>query len=182
MNELGASLTRPPGYAPRGTSAGLFSFVMLGAGVPFAAVQSLVPVLADGLDVWLASILPVLGLAMVLTIIMAIGLRKRHLWFVRYLFFTGSTLLGCYCLGVVLSVAILLNVVASRSPNLRFMSKANIAYWLVQAFFVFFLLRMLRLNYWKPWTKPESWEAGNETPPPWGMSPKHDSTSKRLRL
>ena len=172
MTEMTESLTRPPGYAPRGTSAGLFSYALLGAGVPFAIMQSLVPVLTNGLDIWLGSILPVLGFAMVLTLVMALGLRKRRLWFVRYMFAISTVLLTCYGLGVTLSLAVLLDVVPSRHPDLRFMSVVNIIYWFVQLLFVWLLIRMLRLHYWQPWTRPDAWELGDETSPRWGMSPK----------
>ncbi len=165
-------LTRPPGYAPKGTSAGLFSFAMLAACIPFAITQSLVPVIRDGLDVWLGSILPTLALAMVLVITMALGMHKRHLWFVRYIFFVSCTLLIGYALGLLLSIAVLTDIVPSRSRELHFVSVVNIIFWLVQTLFVWLLSRMLRLHYWQPWTQPDAWETGNERPPAWGMSPK----------
>ena len=172
MRAKSASFTRPPGYAPKGTSAGLFSYAMLGAGVPFAIMQSLVPVLTNGLHIWLGSILPVLGFAMLLTLVMALGLHKRHLWFVRYMFAMSTVLLVGYGLGVMLSIAILLEVGPVQHRDWHFMSVVNIIYWAVQAIFVWFLVRMLRLHYWQPWTQPESWEPGDEAPPRWGMSPK----------
>ena len=135
--------------------------------------------LADGLDVWLWSILPTIGFAMVLVIVMAVGLHRRHLWFVRYVFVTGSLLLAGYGLGLLLSLAVLLRLVPTRSADLQFMSVVNIVFWSAQGLFAWLLLRMLRLNYWQPWSKPESWEAGDETPPRWGMSPKPDPNATR---
>ena len=167
MSGADASLTRPPGYAPKGTSAGLFSFAMLAAGVPFATIQSLVPVVSGGLDLWLGSILPTLGFAMTLVVIMALGMHKRHLWFVRFVFTAGSILLVGYILGVLLSLSVLANILPIRSRELHFISFVNIVFWLAQALFVWLLVRMLRLRYWQPWTKPDVWETGDETSPSW---------------
>ncbi len=73
--------------------------MMLSVGTPFVAIQSLIPVLANGLDVWLGSILPVLAFAMGLMIIVVLGLHKRRYWFINYVFYSSSALLAAYPAG-----------------------------------------------------------------------------------
>ena len=127
--------------------------------------------LRRGLDVWLGSILPVLGFAFVLVLIMAFGLHRRQYWYICYLFAMSTLLLVGYLLGVLASLAALLRLLPLRDPDLHVMSVVSMVFWLVLAPFAWLLLRMLRLRYWQPWTRPDEWEPGDEAPPRWGMSP-----------
>lgn len=170
MSTQSTSLSRPAGYAPRGTSAGIVGYTLLSVAVPFIALEGLIPVLANGLDVWLGSILPVIGFAMVLLLVLALGLHKRRYWYVCYLFATGALLLVGYLLGLLTGLAILTHLVPVRHSDLRFASVVNLVFWLLLAPFAWLLLRMLRLRYWQPWTRAAEWEPGDEAPPRWGMS------------
>ncbi len=170
MTEAGTR-TRPTGYAPRSTSLGLAGYMMLSVGTPLLAIQSLIPVLANGLDVWLGSILPVLAFAMSLMVIVILGLHKRRYWFINYLFYSGSVLLAAYPAGFLLGVAVLLRLLPLRHPDQLDGGMFNIALWLILAPFAWLLLRMLRLRYWQPWTQPSQWEAGDEAPPSWAPAP-----------
>ncbi len=170
MSARSQSLTRPPGYAPRGTSIGLAGFVLLSVGVPFGTLQSLVPVLARGLDIWLNSALPVVGFSSVLGVIIALGLHKRRFWFVCFWFTTSSLLLAGYAIGLPIGLAVFFRLVPMQHPEYHILCVVNLIMWVVLTPFAWLLLRMLRLHYWQPWTRPETWEPGDETPPRWPSS------------
>lgn len=108
---------------------------------------------------------------MTLCLIMSLGLYRRRYWYIRYMFSTGALLLLAFLAGASIGLAVLLRLVPLQHPDLHFISIINIIMWLVLAPFAWLLLRMLRLRYWQPWTRPDEWEPGDETPPRWGMSP-----------
>ena len=181
MRPQSASVTRPPGYAPRGTSLGLAGFILLSAGVPFGTLQSLVPVLAHGIDIWLNSALPVFGFSTALGIVIALGFHKRRYWFVCFWFIMSSLLLVGYIIGLPIGLAVFLRLVPMRHPEYHILGVVNMIMWTVQAPFAWLLLRMLRLRYWQPWTNPESWEPGDETPR-WPSSARDSPPPGRNRM
>ncbi len=80
------SSARPSGYAPRGTSLGLAGLLVMGPALPFLILQSLVPVLAGGLDLWIGSLLWVLGVGFLIILVTALNLHRRRLWFMWFVF------------------------------------------------------------------------------------------------
>ena len=113
------------------------------------ALEGLIPVLANGFDTWLGSILPVIGVAIALQLVLALGLHRRH-WYVCYLFAIATLLLAGYLAGLLAGLVILLRLVPVLHPDLRFASMANLVFWVPLAPFAWLLPRMLRLRYWQP--------------------------------
>lgn len=77
MSRRSALLCRPSGSAPRGTSAGIVGYTLLSTAKPFIVLEGLIPVLANGLDIWLGSILPVIGVAIALQLVLALAASSR---------------------------------------------------------------------------------------------------------
>lgn len=163
-------LQRPPGYAPRGTSLGLLGCAALTLS-PFLTTTSLIPVLHDGLGLYLGALLPNLAICVPLVLAMAIGLHGRQLWYVRFLFGWGATGLACYAVGLLIALAVLFRLVPEAHPELRFALIIAMIGWLCFTFCAYWVGRMLRLRYWQPWTRPEEWEPGDETPACWAPRP-----------
>ncbi len=161
--------SRPPGYAPRGTSLGFFGLMMLFAAVPFATMQSLLPVFKTAFDRWLDSMPLLFGCATAFIIICVLNLHKRRLWFIYLMFVSGCLLLASYALGLTLGILILLQVIPLQEPDLHFASYFNVLYWALAGIFAWWTLRMIRLRYWQPWTTSDQWEPGDETGPLWAQ-------------
>ncbi len=156
---------RPPGNVPKNSIYGMVALGMLPGLIPFLVLQSLVPVLRNGLDVWLSSIWPVLGLSAVASTIMAAGMFRRRTWYIRFVFAFGALLLAAFVASFCLGLAILLGLVRRQAPDLSFMNVVNIIDWLVISPLAWLLLRTLRLRYWQPWTTPDQWEPPAAVPP-----------------
>ena len=163
-------LQRPPGYAPRGTSLGLVGCIALTLS-PFMATLSLIPVLDDGAGVFLGTMVPNLAFCVPLILVMTLGLHGRRLWYVRFLFGWGAAALACYSVGLLLGLAVLFRLVPEAHPELRYTLIVTAIEWLFLTLCAYWVLRMLRLRYWQPWTRPEQWEPGDETPPRWAPPP-----------
>ncbi len=129
-------------------------------------MQSLAPVIKDGLDIWLNSLLPVFGAGCFISVITAIGIYRRTNWYIGFVFSYGCLLLAAYICGLCLGVAILLRLVAPLSPELHFLSYVNVIEWLMTALIAWLLLRTLRLAYWQPWTSQQEWEQAEKLGPP----------------
>ncbi len=160
-----APSARPPGSIPKGSPHGLIALGILTGAIPFFVMQSLVPVLKNVTQVWLASLLPVLGASAAVGLLVGLGLPRRQSWYITFVFAFGCLLLAAYAIGLALGAAILLGLLPEASPNLSFISVVNIVLWLIISPLAWLLLRMLRLKYWQPWTTQSDWEAPNKTPP-----------------
>ena len=163
-------LQRPPGYAPRGTSLGLVGCVMLTLS-PFVATSSLIPVLKNGVDLFLGTMLPNFAICVPLALVIGLGLHKRRLWFIRFFFAWGATGLACYAAGLLLGLAVLFRLIPEAHPEWRFALIVTFLGWLYSTLCAYWVFRMLRLRYWQPWTNPDQWEPGDETPPRWAPPP-----------
>ena len=165
MTALAPHSARPPGNIPKYSAYGLGALAILAGVVPFDILQSLVPVLRNGTDIWLDSLLPVIGVGGVVGGIVAFGMRRRGTWFIHFIFGFGSLVLAAYVTGLGLGVAILSGLVPEQAPDWSFISVVNIIDWLIVAPLAWLLLRMLRQRYWQPWTTPDQWEPPGPVPP-----------------
>ena len=160
MNAPGSA--RPAGNVPKGSAYGLLAEIMLTGLIPFLVMQSLVPFIASGLDVWLNSLLPVLGATAVAAIIVTIGLYRRRAWYIAFIYAYGWLVLASFAAGICLGLAGLLGLLPRPAANLQFMTYVNVIEWLVISPLAWLLLRMLRLQYWRPWASPEQWEPADD--------------------
>ncbi len=163
-------LQRPRGYAPRGTSLGLAGCSGLTLS-PVLMATSLIPVLPSGEPVSDVVVLSNLAICVPLVLAMALGLHRRRLWYIRFMFGWGATGLAGYAVGLLLGLAVLFRLVPEAHPELRFTLIVAMIGWLCFTLFAYWVVRMLRLRYWQPWTRPEQWEPGDETPPRWAPRP-----------
>ena len=155
---------RPPGSIPKGSPHGLIALGILTGVIPFFVMQSLVPVLKNGTQIWLASLLPVLGASAAVGLLVGLGLPRRRSWYVTFVFAFGCLLLAAYAIGLALGAVILLGLLPEAYPDLSFISVVNIVLWLIISPLAWLLLRMLRLKYWQPWTTQADWEAPTAPP------------------
>lgn len=156
----------PSGGMPQGSAHGLAALGILPGLVPFLVLQSLVPVLRNGMDVWLGSLLPVIGISVVAAAIIAFGLAARRRWYIRLIFTLGWVILAGYAAGVGLDILVLLGVVPKNSPDLGFFNVVNIIAWMVVSPLAWLVLRLLRLRYWQPGTTAAEWERPESVPHP----------------
>lgn len=170
MTEDPQDMQRPPGYAPRGTMMAIVGLPILTLS-PFLTALSLAPVLRNGLEVWLDTMLPNLALCVPLVLTMALGLHKRRLWYVATMFVWGAASLVSYIVGLLIGLAVLFRLLPEVHPELRFLLIVNMLGWLAFTFCAYWTLRMLRLRYWQPWTRPTQWEPGDESQPRWTPRP-----------
>lgn len=154
---------RPPGLAPRGSSAGFGIVMLYWIAVPALACMALMP-FGRTVFVWLmpALLCPAVGLAVVLP--MAIGFRSRRFWGVRLFFWGGVAAVAL--LGAALAVVgVALAASAVHPPPLVGLTWAVGALLLGLAALLPFPIRALRLRYWQPAADPSSWERGDERIP-----------------
>ncbi len=159
--------SRPPGYAARGTSAGLLGLIGLSGLIPTVAIMSLFPVYTNGIDLLVASLPYIVGISFAFILIVALGLRKKQLWYVYFMFGSGCLLLVLYLLGFLLGMMVLFRLIPLQAPDLYVVSYYTGFWWLLNGILAWWSFRMIRLRYWQPWTTPEQWEIGNETGPSW---------------
>ncbi len=149
---------------------GLAGFIFLSAGAPLFISQSLVPVFANGIHTWALSVPPIVVVSLMLCTAVISGFHKRHYWLICYWFTTSALLLALYVVGVLLGLVMFFRLVPLRHPDYHFINVVNLIMWTLLAPFAWCLLRLVRLRYWQPWTRPESWEPGDETAPRWAPS------------
>ncbi len=164
MSENAAGSARPPGQLPKGSPFGLMALGILSGVIPFLVLQSLVPVLKNGTDIWLDSLLPDVAASAVVGAVMAFGLARRRAAYIRFVNTLGWFLLLAYAAGLLAGIAILAGMVAEQSPSLSFISVVNIVLWALVSPLAWFLLRLVRLRYWQPGTRAEDWEAPDAVP------------------
>ena len=177
MNLLGQS--RPPGYAARGTSLGLFGLAGLSAAIPTLTLISLFPIYVGGIDLMLASLPYVLGSCFIFSIIITLGLHKRRLWYIYFMFTSGCLLLILYVIGFILALMVMFRLIPLQEPDLYFVSYSTTVCWVLAGIFAWFTYRMIRLRYWQPWTTPEQWEPGDEAGPRWAQRMRERRTQER---
>ena len=161
--------SRPPGYAARGTSLGIFGLGMLSVAVPFITLACMLPVYTSAFDLWLASFPYILGTSFFFMIIISLNLHKRRLWYIYFIFVSGCLLLALYPLGFLFGLMVLLRAVPLQEPSLYKLSFFGVFCWLLTGIFAWWTLRMIRLRYWQPWTTAEQWEPGDESGPRWAQ-------------
>jgi hypothetical protein len=163
---------RPRGFAPRGTSLGLVGMCGLAVGVPFNVLQCAAPFTVGGFDRWLNAIPFLLPLPFVPMVLFIIFARTRRYWTVWAIFYLGSGLLVAYGLSLLFALTAVAGVLPVRDSGLLVMPLVGLIYnVLLLGTAAFLLLRLLRLRYWQPGCDAETWEAGDEVPPAWAMSP-----------
>ncbi len=161
--------SRPPGYAPRGTSLGLGGLMVLPGAIPAAIMESLIPVFRTGIDNLLA-VLPIcLPIAFIAILVVSFSLHKRRLWFIYFVFYGGCVVIISYATGLLLAAAVALHLMPLQQPDLYKLAFFNLFYWCLLGIPVWWTLRMIRLRYWQPWTAAEQWEPGDETGPRWAQ-------------
>ena len=144
---------------PKGSAQGLIAAAMLTGLVPFFILQALTPVLPDGMETWLSSIIPSMLAPGLLVGVMLFGIFKgRKNWYRAFAFAHGCLVLLAYAFGALLGIALFAGVIPDRDPSLSFMHPVNLVCWLVIAWLPWLLWRMLRMRFWQPWTTPDQWE------------------------
>ena len=117
---------------------------ILAGAVPFLMLQSLVPVLKDGLHVWLASLLPVTGITAVVGTLVVVSVMRPRSWLGGLVRALGWLVVAVYAVGVVLGLAVLLRAVLEASSDLSFMSAVNIVGWVLVSPLAWLALGVLR--------------------------------------
>ena len=142
--------------APKTFAFGLIATAILAGLVPFLVLESLAPVLRDGVQLWLASVLPDIGVTGLVMLPLVVGLPRRGPWYVRLLCTLAGFVLAAFALGVLLGLGILAGVPPSSHPNLRFMSYLNLLGWLFVSPLAWLIWRMLQGTDWRPWASGEA--------------------------
>ncbi len=153
---------RPPGLAPRGTAWGLAAIMVLCMVSPAAAVFSAVPWAALSLDALLGSAFGSVLFSFIVVTPLAAGLQTRRFWVVCWYFGTGVLSLVVYVAAVLVALAGASGVFATLHPDLVGAAWLGRLFLLACAPMLFALWRGLRLAYWRPWSPPQAWEAGDE--------------------
>lgn len=133
----------------RGPAYGLLIISMMPGLLVFFVLQSLVPVLKNGLDIWLASILPVIGSVGVLMLIFMFGLFRRKPWYSAAALSFGWLLMIAYTCGLGLGLAILLGWAPKATPDASFINVVNIVMWLLLSPSNLVLWRLTHRESWR---------------------------------
>jgi hypothetical protein len=151
---------RPPGLAPKGSSAALGIVMLYWNLLPALTCFALIPFGRDVFD-WAAPMLLCPVLALLVMIPMSVGFRWRRYWGVVMFYWAAILSLGF--LGVLLLV-VAVALVKSRPapPPLIGLTWIAGAIGLLLALLLPFVLRALRLRYWQPGAAPSEWEIGDE--------------------
>jgi hypothetical protein len=157
MTQPDSARVRHGGF-PIGSAQGLLAICALTALVPFLVIQSLVPALKNGLDLWIGSFLPVIGAGAAAAIVVAAGVYRLQKWLVGFVFGYGCFVLASFVIGVCLALTLASGLIPDTSHNLHFVHFVNIIEWVIFSPLAWLLLRTLRLRYWQPWTDPADWE------------------------
>ena len=145
-----ASLDRPEGVAPKGTSWGVGLGLTYAAFAPMLAIMCLSPWLPGGVVTGLSIAMP-LGLVwMFAAIPVIIGFKSRRHWGV-VAFFSICTFRA---VALIVLVAMLLATLG-RWPHQIYLVWFYAPWLLLMALFWPLLIRTLRLKYWQPWTTPD---------------------------
>lgn len=136
----------PSGASSAWTARGLIAVAMLAGLAPFLLLQSLIPVLKNGLDVWLASLLPVVGVSGLVGGLVALAYLRPHRVISGLLQGLGWLVVAGYVAGVGLDLLLMVGAVPRASPDLGFVNVVNIVEWLVISPLVWLTLRMLRVK------------------------------------
>ena len=125
---------------------GLGAIAVMAGLVPFLMLQSLVSVLKNGLDIWLASLLPVIGIGGAVGGLIALAaLRPRRMLF-DLLDGLGWASVAAYFAGIALDLLIMSGAVPRVSRDLSFVNVVNIVEWLAISPLVWLNLKGLRLR------------------------------------
>lgn len=143
----------------------------LTAGVPTAAVLAAQPLLARGEPLLIAAIPWIVGLTFVLMAALVAGFRARRFWTICLFQYVGMALLAAYVVVLMLATAVVVRLAPLQDVGAYPAAVAGLIFALLQVPFAWWLRRALRLRYWQPGSHPDQWEAGDETPPAWAMSP-----------
>lgn len=128
------------------TARGLIAVAMLAGLAPSLLLQSLIPVLKNGLDVWLASLLPVVGVSGLVGGLVAVSYLRPHRVISGLLQGLGWLVVAGYVAGVGLDLLLMAGAVRKASPDLGFVNVVNIVEWLAISPLVWLTLRMLRVK------------------------------------
>ncbi len=149
-----ASLDRPEGVAPKGTSWGVGLGLTYAAFAPMLAIMCLSPWLPGGVVTGLSIAMP-LGLVwMFAAIPVIIGFKSRRHWGVVAFFSICTFSAVALPVALIVVVAMLLATLG-RWPQQIYLVWFYAPWLLLMALFWPLLIRTLRLKYWQPWTTPD---------------------------
>lgn len=154
---------RPPGLAPRGSSAGFAIVMLYWLAVPALACMALMPFGRTVFDFLLPALAcPVLGLGVMLPL--TFGFKSRRYWGVIAFFWATVAAIGLLAASLTTS-ALALALTWRTPPALIGVTWMAGGVLLFLALLVPFPIRVLRLRYWQPKAGPADWEAGDERIP-----------------
>jgi hypothetical protein len=154
---------RPATFAPKGTSLGLWTLIGLAVLLPMIFGFIAVAWGRAPLDaiVYLAGAGALLAFADCALIIFAL---RTHRWSgVLGIFGVGIILLLAYAADWAAALALPLGLMRPADGDSGFLNGWAMGLLVLSALPVFWLIRLMSLRYWQPWTRPEQWESGDET-------------------
>ncbi len=163
-------LDRPAGYFPRGTSLGFVGLVGLLVGVPFIGLECAAPFVAGGFDGWLGAVPYAAGFGIVVSLAVVFSMATHRYWSVCLFYYLGWALVGLYGVTVLFAVAAVGGVFAVREAGLGAMPVVGLVILGFLRVGAWFLVRALRLRYWRPGTVAGDWEVAGERVPGWALS------------
>ena len=140
---------RSDAAAFRGPAYGLLAISIMPGLIAFFVLQSLAPVLKAGTDVWLASILPVIGSTGLLLLVFMTGLLGRRAWYPAVAQAFGWASMAAFAAGFALGLAVFLGWPPRSSPDLAFISTVNVVIWLVLSPANLLLWRLTHRETWR---------------------------------
>ncbi len=148
------------------------------AGIPLAVILVAQPLLLAGENILIAMLPWIVGVAFTLMVTLIAGFRARRFWTICLFYYIGVALLASYGAALVFAA-----VVAAKLFPLKDSGACPVAIWgliftVLQFPFAWWLWGALRLRYWQPGSHPDQWEAGDETPPAWALSPNREERTK----
>lgn len=129
-------LRRPAGFASKGTFVGMLGCVRLTLS-PLVTGISLIPVLRNGDAISERLLLPNLAQCVPLILILVFGLRKRRLWYERFVFWWGVAALVSYGADLLIGFTVLFRLVPEAHPELRFFLIETMIGWAVFTLFAY---------------------------------------------
>lgn len=167
MTDIQQSGDRPNAPLPKGSAAGLVSVLLLSSGLPVLSLMAATGWSSRGIDLELDVLPWAAGMPMLVTVIPAFGLAGRRLWSISWYWALGALAAVVYPMALIFSALIPLGLVEQRSHEMPYAVNYPFGCLLAISPLYWFLLRFLRLRYWRPWTDRSTWEPGDEVAPEW---------------
>lgn len=160
---------RPQRPMPRGSGGGFAAIAVFAGAIPMQSLFVIGEWSGRGIMLMLDNLLWCLFGALLVLTVPAFWLRTGRWWVFCWYWVLGAIWAVSFPLVFVAAMLLPSGIVPRRSPDPAVFAWFPLIFLTIMSPAYYFLVRMLRLNFWKPWSLPESWESDAEEAPEWAV-------------